>query len=687
MANETVNRQALATDYTKKIQQARAEIVRLDRYLKRDNQTGLNKLESYLITLQKHPAANNAQHPDHQLINNKIKATQFNLNLIARPSDFPAQQKSYIDRYDLALNNLAKYTELLANLPKDAIPAARSNTATPHIIPRAATVTLGETAIFSVEASGLEIKHYYWMSGGQKQAGGKTFRLDTQQVSLGRHEVKVSLTLKNSQGKPPILIRTHFDVIEAPSSTLFKQADIALQQKGNSITMHCGFLGQERAFYNWLADSFTSNFRKVSNGSNNPNFELNQLPAGQYRIRLGITYKGTTRRLEKRFTIGNTTKTRNDTTPSTDTFVLDVAKTFIASNSNQDSAHNAIIRYLLSTTYINSYKRAYDVIRDKNGHSRVNSPLYQVRNRGDLLSVSSSDFFIRDFMQLQTQGGSKSSPYIIGDSQSGRRQRNGLSIIDKAAESGFSDNFDQLVEKINNTPIMRQHPNKVFRFERVAHRDAIQLVPYAGNYSQFYGMAMRNVIINGNTISSTAALQGIFATDGVFQNLQITNNSIETAGKHTISISGMLSGKIDGNTDLQGNLLTADKITLYPLRIGGAANIYVMSFRNARGVKRGDADYYAYETIKGNQAIDDRRQKQDHHNASYWKNVDLLALQRLFPASFDKVKQLEKERNQLLAQMQESNATSSEIQFTRQNYHAMIKDTWNTMMLTVAEPV
>ena len=683
MANETLNKQALTISYSKKIQQATDEIKALDRYLKPDSVTGKNRLEEYLDILQKHPAANNENHPSHETIQQKIQLTQFNLNLIPKPDSYPTQQKSYMERYLLAKSSLDYYTKKLAELNKqksDSTPVEQVHS--PQIIPCSPSVVLGETAIFSVDTAGLDIIHYYWMAGKQKLSGKETFSVDTQELGLGYHEVRVSLTPKRNRQKP-LLISTQIEVIEAP--THFENADIQLKQNLDSVKLSCQFIEQEKTFYNWLLDSFTSNFRKVSNGNNLPEFTVNNLAAGQYRIRLGITYKGTTSRLEKRFVIDKEIRTADSQTLPLDDFVAKTAKTF-AANNNQDQAHNAIIRYLLSTTFANAYQKAYDVIRDVDGQPRVNDPLYRVRSRADLQKVSDSDFFIRDFMQVQTLGGSQTSPYIIGDKYSQGLQRNGLSIIDGAAESEFSDSFDQIVDKINNTDFVKQSYHKLFHFKRLAHRDAIQLIPYAGGNSQFSGAAMRNIIINGNVIESSASLQGIFASDGVFQNLQITNNSIDVAGAHTISISGMLSGKIDGNTDLQGRLLPAEKIRLYPLRIGGGANIYVMSFYNEIGVQKGDADYYAYETIKGHQPIDDRRTRKERRNASYWKHVNLPALQALFNQTMDKVRQLNKQQQQEMRLMQVNNRTHAAIQRMQQDYKSQIQDTWNAMMLQVAEP-
>ena len=74
--------------------------------------------------------------------------------------------------------------------------------------------------------------------------------------------------------------------------------------------------------------------------------------------------------------------------------------------------------------------------------------------------------------------------------------------------------------------------------------------------------------------------------------MEISSNHVNVQGDHTITVNGLLSGMIKEN-------ITNKPIKLLPLRIGGGANIYVVGFKAGTG--------YAYETISGGQAIDDRR--------------------------------------------------------------------------------
>ena len=124
------------------------------------------------------------------------------------------------------------------------------------------------------------------------------------------------------------------------------------------------------------------------------------------------------------------------------------------------------------------------------------------------------------------------------------------------------------------------------RVYKTAHRDAIQLIPprtldrsrrsQVGGQEQDWvvgdqmtGTVLENVTVEGSTIRSPySPLQGIFGADGLFVNLRLLNNHIQTAGDHSITINGLLSGEISGNT-LQAVNGKIPAIRLYPARIGG----------------------------------------------------------------------------------------------------------------------
>jgi hypothetical protein len=510
--------------------------------------------------------------------------------------------------------------------------------------------------------------------------------VDTTNLKQGAHRVRVSITFKNNKQTPKLLttLFTVGDKSQSQPQVLpdVNNAEIVLKQQQKNIKAACQFKEMNSAYFSWMIDSFTNSFKQTDNGINKPTIDIKNLKKGSYRIRISVSYQRRTRRLEKRFTIDGNRLSSNSSQPAKSTvkssskqpslsdFIQKIATVFARSKS-QDSAHNPILNYLLLGDYgedkinPNDVKAAaYRAVRG--GIGKTSHPLYWIRSREQLAKVQNSDFFIRDFMQLQGVGGEgENTPLVIGDIHSKGNQRHGLVIKDDIIHSKFADDFNKIVEKINQMPQVKKIPQDVGPYTRIAHRDGIQLIPISRDVSQLAGMTMRHVLINGNSISSEAALQGVFASDGTFQDLRITNNSLDVGGTHTISINGMLSGKIENNTDLKNRPLPKEKITLYPLRIGGGANIYVMSFKNPRGLKSGDPSYYAYEKIKGSQAVTDLRNvKPNKYGATYWKNVDLPRLQIHFADTFTKVKEMMKARS------------------TRQE----IDNVWNAMMIQVGEP-
>ena len=459
-----------------------------------------------------------------------------------------------------------------------------------------------------------------------------------------------------------------------------KRAEITVVKQSNTLCFECLFKQKKSAYFSWIVDSFNRSFQAMDHGVNKSKLSIDHLKKGHYRARLNVSYKMETRGLEQCFSVdrsGNITlnsasaKTVSCAVelPAFNDFIQEMAHTFARSKS-QDSVHNPVLNYLLLTRYgktqiaaDDSKAAAYNAVRGS--VAKTSHPLYWIRNRLQLSKVHNSRFFIRDFMQLQGLGGeSKHLPLVIGDLHSKGTQRQGLVISDGVVQSKFAKDFNKIIARINQVDCVKTLPYDVAPYQGIAHRDAIQLIPISKDVSQLAGMTMKHVLINGNKIYSDAALQGIFASDGTFQDLNISNNSLQVSGTHTISINGMLSGKIDNNTDLRNRPLSSDKITLYPLRIGGGANIYVMSFKNPKGLKSGDTGYYAYEKIQGTQAITDLRQvKPQKYGASHWKNVDLSALQARFSDTFAQVKK-----------MQRAKASRQEVQAV-----------WNKMMMQVGE--
>lgn len=116
----------------------------------------------------------------------------------------------------------------------------------------------------------------------------------------------------------------------------------------------------------------------------------------------------------------------------------------------------------------------------------------------------------------------------------------------------------------------------------IAHRDGIQIIP-KGNlpHSQYAGGLLDGVTISNNHIHSGGQLQGIFCSDGLLSNVEVSDNFISTNSQHKITLGGVLSGYISDNKTKGGYPCP---IMLYPLRIGGNSdggkNVWIRSFLN-----------------------------------------------------------------------------------------------------------
>ncbi|WP_020560796.1 right-handed parallel beta-helix repeat-containing protein [Thiofilum flexile] len=244
---------------------------------------------------------------------------------------------------------------------------------------------------------------------------------------------------------------------------------------------------------------------------------------------------------------------------------------------SQDVAHSAIFRWLVTHTYnplkvldTDPYKPAYQAILTGLSGKTPNPlaiPLVLVTPQRGIPAPYPARF-VGDFMQIQADN----------VTMSGWRDAN--AINDLAINSNFGKDFTAIVDEINKriAIIAPTFQLQVFPFYRVAHRDAIQIVPdVRKGIPQFAGAISNGVTITNNHITSTGEQQGIFASDGAFRNLTIARNSVSTQGQYAITITGVLSGTINGNTTP-----TNKPVTLLPLRIGGGdelnGNIYILGF-------------------------------------------------------------------------------------------------------------
>lgn len=157
------------------------------------------------------------------------------------------------------------------------------------------------------------------------------------------------------------------------------------------------------------------------------------------------------------------------------------------------------------------------------------------------------------------------------------------------------------------------------RLYKAAHHDAIQLIPpkttdrqrrlRVGDQEQDWvvgdqmtGTVLENVTVENCSIRSPSSpLQGIFAGDGLFNNLRLLGNHVQTASDHSITINGLLSGEISDNV-LQAVNDKPPVIRLYPARIGGnlaeEGLVYILDFADEK--TRGPKLQYLPITLRDN---------------------------------------------------------------------------------------
>jgi hypothetical protein len=150
--------------------------------------------------------------------------------------------------------------------------------------------------------------------------------------------------------------------------------------------------------------------------------------------------------------------------------------------------------------------------------------------------------------------------------------------------------------------------------DNIAHRDGVQLIPPTVmdedkiQADRMAGSLICDISVDSCTIdASSAALQGIFSSDGFCRNLSITNNKIKTAAGHFISIAGVLDGcQISQNT-LQQSSENRPQIKLFPGRLGGNIAddglVYILSFAEDSQYTYGDVENVDNQYIGLNQEV------------------------------------------------------------------------------------
>jgi hypothetical protein len=156
----------------------------------------------------------------------------------------------------------------------------------------------------------------------------------------------------------------------------------------------------------------------------------------------------------------------------------------------------------------------------------------------------------------------------------------------------------------------------------VGHKDAIQLIPPAkldpvnktadGSpcrmEDQMAGAMLENVYIDHCVITAErAAFQGIFASDGLFRNVRIIENTIKTQAAHFITLNGLLSGTIQRNKLIAAGT-GKPRIQLYSTRIGGSLAeeglVWLLSFAPATKLQYAALDTdVAFDTGKAAEGL------------------------------------------------------------------------------------
>lgn len=150
------------------------------------------------------------------------------------------------------------------------------------------------------------------------------------------------------------------------------------------------------------------------------------------------------------------------------------------------------------------------------------------------------------------------------------------------------------------------------------HNDLIQIIPSrsTGHNTQFACASIHSVKIDNNKFEDKGKWQGIFCSDGIVMNIDITNNLFDMPNaNHFISINGLMSGNISNNKTVDGS---PSPVHLGNLRIGGNSknrNVWVVSFYGNK---------YSYEPIDCENLYDERGKKVKHgSNDVFIENFDI----------------------------------------------------------------
>ena len=145
-----------------------------------------------------------------------------------------------------------------------------------------------------------------------------------------------------------------------------------------------------------------------------------------------------------------------------------------------------------------------------------------------------------------------------------------------------------------------------------AHKDWIQLIPPSTGLlpnAQFRLAELNNISIKDSKVVSTGKLQGMFGSDGLFNNINVERVVVDTNSQHKVTFNGLMGGNISDITLGNGD---PARVLLQNARIGGGSNIWVESFK---GIE--------YNEVTGDSIVDHRGRRDVHRNQRVFADFDL----------------------------------------------------------------
>ncbi len=323
--------------------------------------------------------------------------------------------------------------------------------------------------------------------------------------------------------------------------------------------------------------------------------------------------------------------------------LLNTARAYIQKGGKIDNIHNPLLQHLgakpeyrnlaiptyfnkpLHTDNIDPKLTVKDPVRDYIRITKNNVTLNNITFDDSIQFSSFAKAFDKTIAGL--------NKHLIAESLKANIQKTGSNeqkqffnhLQGRSDEKSSSQIFNGMLTERLTTKVVGKR--LLTPFSHVAHRDFAQPAPRDLNLlkqgagvivqnSQFGGAIQSGLTMLNPRITSVGKLQGIFASDGAFKSINISGDKsiVKTNGKHQIHFSGLLGDvKASGTPDENTSILNIRNTKLWPMRLGGDANIFVVGF------SKGSAYQYG-KNHAGTNVTDlrtDFHQKKDGQNKSY----------------------------------------------------------------------